>query len=114
MTRQISFIIIFLSSVFIASISQVLLKRSANKDHSNIIEQYLNLQVIGAYVLFFLSTIITVFAYRYVPLSYGPILESMGFVFIAVLGRVFLGEKIGKKKVLGMVFIVLGITVCST
>lgn len=113
MTRQILFIIIFLSSVFVASISQVLLKRSANKDHLNIIKQYLNLQVIAAYVLFFISTIITVVAYRYVPLSYGPILESTGYIFIAVLGRVILGEKIGKKRVFGMMIIVLGIILIS-
>lgn len=95
---QLIFSFIFVASVLVSSISQVMLKKSANKVYNNALKEYLNPMVITAYGLFFLSTVITVFAYKYVPLSSGPILESTGYVFVAVLGYIFLKEKFTSKK----------------
>lgn len=110
---QLLFSIIFIASVLISSISQIMLKTSANKVYESKIKEYLNPTVIIAYALFFLSTIITVFAYKYVELSSGPILESFGYIFVAVLGYIFLKEKLSKKKIIGMVLILFGIFVFS-
>ena len=66
---QLIFSFIFVASVLVSSISQVMLKKSANKVYDNALKEYLNPMVITAYGLFFLSTVITVFAYKYVPLS---------------------------------------------
>ena len=38
---------------------------------------------------FFLSSLLTIIAFREVPLSVGPILEASGYIYIAVLGKVF-------------------------
>ena len=51
------------------------------------------------------------FAYKYVPLSMGPVLESSAYIFVTVLSYVFLHEKIGKRKALGMACIIIGIAV---
>lgn len=64
-----------------------------------------------AYGIFFLSSLLTVFAYRYVPLSMGPILEASGYLFVAVLGYFILKERIGKRKWLGLSLILAGIVV---
>ena len=106
-----TYILIFLCSVLISSISQVLLKSSANKEHGNALKEYLNPKVIIAYVMFFLETLITILAYKYVPLSMGGILESSGYIFVAVLSYIFLHEKISKRKMLGLAVILLGILV---
>ena len=45
--------LVFLVSVLISSLSQVLLKISADKEHSSIWKEYLNFRTIGAYGLFF-------------------------------------------------------------
>ncbi len=105
------YILIFLCSVFISSVSQVLLKSSANKEHGNALKEYLNPKVIIAYGMFFLATLITILAYKYVPLSMGGILESSGYIFVAVLSYIFLHEKISKRKMLGLAVILLGILV---
>ncbi len=105
------YILIFLCSVFISSVSQVLLKSSANKEHGNALKEYLNPKVIVAYGMFFLATLITILAYKYVPLSMGGILESSGYIFVAVLSYIFLHEKISKRKMLGLAVILLGILV---
>lgn len=105
------YIALFLFSVFISSVSQIMLKTSANKEHTRWIDEYLNPKVIIAYGLFFASSLLTVFAYKYVPLSMGPILEATGYVFVSVLGYFILKEKIGKRKILGLIIIVLGIMI---
>ena len=105
------YIILFLSAVFISSVSQIMLKKSANKTYENKVKEYLNPWVIIAYGLFFGATLVTVIAYRYVPLSLGPILESCGYFFVTILGMIFLKEKVGKKKAVGLFIILAGIII---
>lgn len=112
-TLRIIFSLVFIVSVLISSISQVMLKTSADKSYSDRIKEYLNPTVIIAYGLFFLSTLITVFAYKVVPLSLGPVLESTGYIFVAVLGVVLLKERMSRKKLIGIVLILGGITLFS-
>ena len=105
------YIILFLSAVFISSVSQIMLKKSANKTYESKLKEYMNPWVIIAYGLFFGATLVTVIAYKYIPLSLGPILESAGYFFVTILGMFFLKEKVGKKKALGLLIILAGIIV---
>lgn len=109
MSHNIVYILFFLLSVFVASVSQIMLKKSANKTYDNPLREYLNAPVIIAYGLFFLSSLLTVLAYKYVPLSLGPILEATGYGWVALLGYIFLKEKISIKKIIGILLILLGI-----
>lgn len=105
------YIAVFLFSVFISSVSQIILKSSANKRYEHWLKEYLNVKVIIAYGLFFVSSLLTVLAYKYVPLSMGSILEGSGYIFVTALGYFILEEKISRKKMLGLVVIVLGIVI---
>lgn len=100
---------VFLVSVFISSVSQILLKKSADKIYESKLREYLNPLVITAYVMFFCSMLITMYCYKFVDVSAGPILESAGYIFVAVLGCIFLNEKFTKKKVIGMIVLICGI-----
>lgn len=111
--NELTFSLIFIASVLVSSVSQVMLKKSANKEYSSKIKEYLNPLVIAAYGLFFLSTVVTVIAYKGVALSSGPILESSGYIFVAVLGVIFLKEHFTLKKIIGMALILVGIAVFS-
>ena len=104
---------IMVFSVFISSISQIILKKSTMKEHKNTLGEYLNSYVIIAYAIFFSSTLITIYALKYVPLSMAPIIESTGYIFILVLSRIFLNEKISKKKFFGIITILVGICIFS-
>jgi multidrug transporter EmrE-like cation transporter len=97
--------------VFISSASQILLKKAAEKKYDNIVQEYLNPWVIVAYVIFFCSSLMTIVAYKGVPLSMGPILESCGYIFVTIMGRCCLKENISRKKIIGMVCILAGIIV---
>lgn len=102
---------IFLLSVFLSSVSQTILKKSATEMHENAMKEYLNLKVVLAYGIFFVSSLITVWAYRYIPLSVGTVLESCGYIFVTVLGYIFLKEHISKRKLVGICCIFVGILI---
>lgn len=100
---------ILLLSVFISSVSQIILKKAANKTYDSPLKEYLNPMVIGAYGLFFCSVILTMLALRNLPLSMLPILESTGYIFVSVMGYFFLKERFSKRKLMGFALIFAGI-----
>ena len=106
-----SYVFLLIASVLIASCSQIILKKSASKEYSSIIREYLNVRVIVGYGMMFISTILTIFAFKGLDYKNGPIIESLGYIFIMFLSRIFLKEKITKKKIIGNTLILLGILV---
>lgn len=104
---------ILLCSVFLSSVSQILLKTAANQTYRNKLAEYLNVRVIVAYGMFFCSTILTMLALRYVPLSLSPIIESASYIFVSVMGYCFLKERFSRRKWLGLFLILAGIMVFS-
>lgn len=106
-----SYVLIFIFAVFIASVSQILLKKSANKNHKNWLKEILNIKVFIAYSMFLLSSMLIIYAYKEVQLKYGAIIQSSGYIFILLLSRIFLEEKITKNKILGIILIIIGIVV---
>lgn len=102
---------ILLVSVFISSVSQIILKKAAGKVYSSPVREYLNPMVIGAYGMFFCSVILTMLALKYVPLSMSPILESTGYIFVSVMGYFFLKERFSRRKLAGLVLILAGIVI---
>lgn len=102
---------ILLVSVFVSAISQVMLKKAALKTYDSRLREYLNPLVIFAYCLFLGCTFLTVLAYRGIPLSWGPVLESTSYIYVTVFGALFFKEKITAKKLLALALIVAGIAV---
>ena len=100
-----------LSSVLVASVSQLLLKKGAQNHYTNVIREYFNVWVISGYALMVGSTLLTILAYRGLDYKNGPIIESLGFAFVMILSRIFFGEKITKRKVFGNILIFAGILV---
>ena len=64
-----------------------------------------------SYAMFFGSVILTMIALKYVPLSMSPILESTGYIFVSVLGYLFLKERFSRRKLLGFALILCGIVI---
>lgn len=110
---MLKYILIMLTGTFIASCSQIVLKKAAEKEYASKIAEYLNPMVMGAYIVFFGASLCSVIGYKMVPLSIGPILEATGYIWVAILGKMFLGEHISKRKGLGLVVIIAGIVIAS-
>ena len=105
---------IMLFGTFISAISQVILKKAACKTYENKIREYVNLPVISAYTIFVVATFLSVFAYKVVPLSMGPILEATSYIYITVFGVTIFKERLTKRKVIALITIIAGIIVYST
>lgn len=102
---------ILLVSVFISAVSQVMLKLSANRQHGSAVREYANPLVIGAYAIFIVSTLLTVYAYKEVPLSLGPVLEATSYLYVTAFGALIFKEKVTSKKLAALALIVGGICV---
>lgn len=107
------YVLIYLAGVFIAAVSQVMLKIAAQREYDNVIKEYLNPLVISAYFLFFLTTLMTIYAYKQVPLTYGPILEASSYIFVTLFGVTIFKEKFGWRKGLALALIITGIIIFS-
>ena len=105
------YMLLLVASVVVASLSQILLKKSAAKTYSSVIREYLNPYVIAGYGMMVLSTLLNVGGYAGLEYKNGAVIESLGFVLVMILSRLVFGEKITKKKLLGNVLILLGIFV---
>lgn len=112
-TTVLAFAGLNLFGVFISAISQVLLKKSAMRDHGSAIKEYLNPFVIFAYTLFVAATLLSVVAYRGIPLSMGPILDATGYIYVTIFGVTIFHERLTAKRVLALALIVTGIIVYS-
>lgn len=105
------YLMILLLSVTIASFSQILLKKSAEKTYSSWIREYLNVYVICGYGMMFVSMFMTIIAYAGMEFTNVQIIEATGYIMVLVLSYFFFKEKITKRKLLGMLFIFAGIAV---
>lgn len=102
---------LYLLSVVIASCSQILLKKSAMKQYTSFVREYLNPYVIIGYGMLFGSMILTILAYKGIEFKNGPIMESLGYVLVIIMSRFIFKEKITRSKVLGTLLILIGVTV---
>ena len=112
MTREmIPYMALAILSVFVASLSQTLLKWESGREHTSLVKEYLNVGVIGGYGLLALSMLMTMFAYKKLPLSMTPAFESFSYIFVTVFGVTVFHERVTKKKLLALGIIIMGILV---
>ena len=94
----------------IAAFAQVLLKKSAMEKHESFIREYLNFKVIAGYAIMFAGMFINVYVYsRGVEYKNGPVMESIGNIWVVILSFLFFREPITKKKIIGNILIIAGI-----
>lgn len=112
-TELLPYILLMVASILIAGFSQILLKKAAVKSYARWIDQYLNAPVIIAYGLFFGSTVFSMLSYRGLPLSATPVFNALSQIIVALLAFFMLGERPGKKRLLGLFIVILGIVIFS-
>ena len=106
-----TFILIMLGGTFFTAVSQILLKQSSNIKYENKIREYLNFRVILSYGMFFLILLLNTWCYTKVEMRYGPVIDTAAYVFVLLLSRIILKEKITKGKFIGNLIIIAGIIV---
>lgn len=79
-------------AVLISSIAQVLLKKNSNKIYKSRRREYLNACFIIAYVILLSAMLLNVISLKNVPVNNLAIIDASGYVFVALLARIFLKE----------------------
>lgn len=108
---RIPYLLLGFFSVFVSSVSQTILKRESGKPHASFAAEYLNVPVIAAYGLFFASTLLTMFAYKKLPLSMSPAFESSSYLFVTIFGVLIFHEKLSRRRLLALGLILAGILI---
>lgn len=94
------------------SLSQLLLKKSAKKEHKSSIMEVVNPLVVLSYFVFFCSLLVNIWAMSHgLELKELAMLESLGYVFVPVLSFLVLRETISKRTISAIVVILLGIII---
>lgn len=99
------------AGVLAASFSQILLKKGATMQYASFIREYLNPWVISGYLLLVGSTVLNICGLRGLSFMNGPVMESLGFVLVLFLSRLFFGERITKRRLLGVGCILAGMLI---
>ena len=68
-------------------------------------------RVVLGYGLFVGCSLLTMLAYKGVPLNVGPVLEATGYIYVTFFGVVIFHEKMNPKKIGALVLIILGILI---
>ena len=100
-----------LFGTFLAAVSQVMLKKAALRSYKIKLREYLNPLVISAYIILIGTTFLSIYAYKELPLSMGPVLEATSYIYVTFFGVVFFKEKMSGQKLLSLTLIVGGIIV---
>lgn len=105
-----NYLIIAGVNVFISSLSQILLKSSANEKKESLIKNFLNYKVIIAYIIFFgVMFVNSLVVFKHIELSQISIIETLGYIFVPILSFLILKEKISKNQVYGILIIFIGV-----
>lgn len=110
---MVKYVLIAGFSGFLSSFSQVLLKKGSMHRSRSVIFDYLNPYVIGGYAITLLCMVLMILAYKGLPFKYGAIIESLVFLYVMILSKLFFNEKITRKKLLGNILIVAGVILFS-
>lgn len=107
-------LVVMLVNAFLSAFSQILLKQSANKEHKRAIDEYLNVRVIAAYVILAYTLVSNAFAYQGIAYKYGSVIGASSYIFLMILSKLILKEKITKKVLLGNLIIMFGMFIYSS
>lgn len=107
------YVCILLLGTFLASVSQVMLKKATLRVYETKWKEYLNPLVICAYIIFFVTTLLSIYAYKRIPLSMGPMLEATSYIYVTIFGVAIFKENLNPQKLLALVLIVGGILLYS-
>lgn len=100
-----------LCTAFASAVSQILLNISSRKKYSKKIYEYLNPWVISSYVILAFTLLANIYIMRFIPLKIAHALAAATYIFVAILSRIVLKEKISIKNVIGLIMLCLGIVI---
>lgn len=106
-----SYYMIIVGTAFASAVSQILLNYSNKKKYSKRIYEYVNPYVITSYIILFIVLAFNVYTMRFVGLKEAHAISASTYIFVLLLGRLFLKDKITVNKIIGILLIITGIII---
>ena len=104
------YIAIVILSVFAAACAQMLLKQGARMNYTTWWRQYINVWVIGGYVIMACSLVLNIFCMsRGVQVKEVSVIESLSYLFVPTLAFFLFNEQLAKRKLCAIIIIIFGI-----
>jgi multidrug transporter EmrE-like cation transporter len=119
MSQHVFGLLLVMLAVFLEALGQLCFKHSANKNRHGehplgvIRSAVQNHWMISGIACFLTEAVIWTIALTKLPLSIAFPAGSLGFVFVALLSRAFLGERVGRLRWMGIALILAGVTLVS-
>ena len=106
------YIAIVILSVFATAFAQMLLKQGARKNYTTWWRQYINVWVIGGYVIMACSLVLNIFCMsRGVQVKEVSVIESLSYLFVPSLAFLIFREKITWRKAGAITIIISGVII---
>lgn len=106
------YIAIVILSVFAAACAQMLLKQGARMNYTTWWRQYINVLVIGGYVIMACSLVLNIFCMsRGVQVKEVSVIESLSYLFVPTLAFFLFKEQLTKRKLCAITIIICGIII---
>lgn len=103
-------LIVVIFAVFVSSLCQVVLKKSADTYSGGLLKSVFNVKVLLSYSAFFLCIMVNIAAVKNgLKLSDLPFLESLGYIFVPAISYFTLNEKLSFRKVISILTIMSGV-----
>ena len=102
---QLPYVLLYLCSTFLSSVSQVLLKKAALREHKSVLAEYTDWRVILGYGLFVGWQQVI----KHLPLTIAYANKAVTVVWGILLGLAVFGEAVTPRQVIGAVIIICGI-----
>lgn len=97
-------------AIALTAISQLLLKIGANRGkYGHPVKLFLNPFTAIAYALFFIITLLNLYAYRMLPLKCAVILLPFIYILIGIFSYLLFKEKMNRNQLIGAGIIILGV-----
>jgi drug/metabolite transporter (DMT)-like permease len=100
-----------LMGVFLTAISQLLMKQGARKAAKGRWHLYLNRYTLTAYFTLAVVTLLSLYAYKEIPLKMGLALAPLALILVGLLSSWLLGERLTRMQILGAAVILIGVTI---
>jgi drug/metabolite transporter (DMT)-like permease len=98
--------------MLIASIAQLLLKKSSVSSHNSVVFEYLNIRVILGYCLMISSLLMNIYAMKNgVLVKEVSSMESLSYLFVPLLSFLIFNERLSKKKIVSICIIIVGVLI---
>lgn len=97
-------------AIVLTAVCQVMMKLGAQRA-GKAWRIYLNVYTLSAYATLVVVTLLSLYAYREIPLKVGAMLTPLNLILVGIFSSWLLRERLTRKQIIGAVVVLIGMAV---